>query len=226
MKRQCENLSSLLEHRLNLYALAAGAAGVGVLAFTQPAEGKVVYTKTHWVIQRGDSYKLDLNHDKVIDFTVANFVSCTALICGYFLQLRPTRGNSAVGYTQRFLTYASALKPGFRIDARRHFQTLSANMVIHTSKFTGGPWVNVTDRYLGLRFQIKGETHYGWARMNVRVHGANISATLTGYAYETIPNKPIIAGKTKGSDVITLSPASLGRLAQGSGGLAAWRSAQ
>lgn len=24
--------------------------------------------------------------------------------------------------------------------------------------------------------------------------------TLTGYAYETIPNKPIIAGKTKGRD--------------------------
>jgi hypothetical protein len=35
-------------------------------------------------------------------------------------------------------------------------------------------------------------------------------ATLTGYAYETIPNKPIITGKTKGPDVITLDPATLG----------------
>jgi hypothetical protein len=31
----------------------------------------------------------------------------------------------------------------------------------------------------------------------------SIVATLTGYAYETIPNKPIVAGATKGSDVIT-----------------------
>jgi len=38
--------------------------------------------------------------------------------------------------------------------------------------------------------------------------GARIRATLTGYAYETIPNKPIIAGKTKG-------PATLERLALG-----------
>jgi hypothetical protein len=46
-----------------------------------------------------------------------------------------------------------------------------------------------------------------------------ITATLTGYAYETVPNKPIIAGKTKGPDVITVqpdtAPGSLGRLALG-----------
>jgi hypothetical protein len=38
---------------------------------------------------------------------------------------------------------------------------------------------------------------------------------LTGYAYETIPNKPIIAGKTKGPDVFTVQPGSLGHLARG-----------
>jgi hypothetical protein len=36
-------------------------------------------------------------------------------------------------------------------------------------------------------------------RLSVQVpHGLQITATLTGYAYETEPNKPIIAGKTKG----------------------------
>jgi hypothetical protein len=42
---------------------------------------------------------------------------------------------------------------------------------------------------------------------------------LTGYAYETIPNKAIIAGKIKGPDVVTVqsdtAPGSLGRLALG-----------
>jgi hypothetical protein len=50
-----------------------------------------------------------------------------------------------------------------------------------------------------------------------------IQATLTGYAYETIPNKPIITGKIKGPDVITLEPATLGRLAQGASGISTWR---
>ncbi len=83
-----------------------------------------------------------------------------------------------------------------------------------------GDWNNVKDRYLGLKFKIqgKGKIHYGWARLNVRDHGHYITATLTGYAYETIPNKPIIAGKTKGPDVITLEPGSLGALAAGAAG--------
>jgi hypothetical protein len=39
---------------------------------------------------------------------------------------------------------------------------------------------------------INGETHFGWARLNVTAAaGANIKATLTGYAYETVPDKPI-----------------------------------
>ena len=83
---------------------------------------------------------------------------------------------------------------------------------------TSGQWVNVKYRYLGLRFRIGATIHYGWARLNVKVAGFHITALLTGYAYETVPRKAIIAGKTKGPDVITLDPGSLGRLAQGSAG--------
>jgi hypothetical protein len=43
-------------------------------------------------------------------------------------------------------------------------------------------------------------------------------ATLTGYAYETVANKPITTGKTKGPDLITVRADNLGRLAQGSAG--------
>jgi hypothetical protein len=52
-----------------------------------------------------------------------------------------------------------------------------------------------------------------------------ITATLTGYAYETIPNKPIIAGKTKGPDVITVQPGTLGHLAAGASAISGWRRA-
>jgi hypothetical protein len=49
-------------------------------------------------------------------------------------------------------------------------------------------------------------------RLNATQKRGQIAATRTGYAYETIPNKPIITGKTKGPDVITLDPARLGHL--------------
>jgi len=92
---------------------------------------------------------------------------------------------------------------------------------------TEGQWMYTKNRYLGLQFTINGHIHYGWARVAVtRGTGRqkfSILATLTGYAYETIPKKPIITGKTKGPDVVTLEPATLGRLGQGASGIAAWR---
>ncbi len=107
----------------------------------------------------------------------------------------------------------------------------------HTSIRTSGPWVNVTNRYLGLKFKIDGKSHYGWARLDVKVlrKQRQIIATLTGYAYETIPNKAIIAGQTKGPGDNTIEapkasltasasrPGTLGLLALGSRGLSIWR---
>jgi hypothetical protein len=54
-----------------------------------------------------------------------------------------------------------------------------------------------------------------FSRLNVTLKRGQIAATLTGYAYKTIANKPIITGKIKGPDVITLDPATLGHLAVG-----------
>ncbi len=39
--RTPSRLSDSLHHRLNMYALAASAAGVGVLALAQPAEAEI-----------------------------------------------------------------------------------------------------------------------------------------------------------------------------------------
>jgi hypothetical protein len=84
-----------------------------------------------------------------------------------------------------------------------------------------------------LKFQVKGETHYGWARLSVQLN-EGFTVTLTGYAYETVPNKPIIAGATKDLDdddrpapaslkMHTEKPPTLGMLALGGPGLSIWR---
>jgi len=91
------------------------------------------------------------------------------------------------------------------------------------SYYCQGKWNNVQKRYLGLKFTIHGQTHFGWARLNTTCNLYKVDAVLTGYAYETVGNKPIITGKTKGPDVITVEPASLGHLARGASALSAWR---
>jgi hypothetical protein len=91
--------------------------------------------------------------------------------------------------------------------------------------------------YLGLKFTVGGEVHYGWARVTVHADHTTMTATLTGYAYETIANRGIITGFTKGTlddagekDSAAMqnapapgSSATLGRLAQGAAGVPAWR---
>jgi hypothetical protein len=88
-----------------------------------------------------------------------------------------------------------------------------------------GPWApqggNVKNHYVGLKFVINGETHYGWARFNVQVRQplkGSVQAILTGYAYETVANAPIVAGKTSGAEEAGAQPATLGKLAAGAAG--------
>jgi hypothetical protein len=105
------------------------------------------------------------------------------------------------------------------------------------------PWLSQkvkTQAYLGLKFSLKGKVHYGWARLgNIHSFIGKASATLTGYAYETIPGKSIKAGQTKEADdptndfspgasltspfPDTPQPASLGMLARGAQGVPLWR---
>jgi hypothetical protein len=227
--RTMSKLNDSTHRLLESYALAATAAGVGVLALAPPGEAKIVYTPAHHVLKTGTSYNLDLNHDKVVDFTLKDVAASDTDSAWWSLSASPAKGNGARGFkTLQGPSWASALKPGAVIGGNRQYfpgKVMAFALVTEGgSTFVDGSWVSVKQRYLGLKFYVGKKVHYGWARLNVSSKVGSISATLTGYAYETIPNRPIIAGKTNGSDVVTVEPASLGRLAQGSAGLAVWRS--
>jgi hypothetical protein len=223
-----------------MYALAAGAASVSVLALATPAEGKIVYTPANQVILGPHgTYQLDLNHDGIIDFGIANTTNFNTDQAFSNLFVQGPKGNAAVGtfIYRGFPANAHAFRAGSQIGP---FERFFSGVVKLASYYSGGGgqsahgnWVNVTDRYLGLQFQIAGKTHYGWARLTVKVVKAKlrIEAVLTGYAYETNPDTSIIAGKTSGPDVeIVPEPLSgspvqgtLGMLATGAPALSIWR---
>lgn len=222
------------DHRLSMYALAASAAGVGMLALAQPAEGKIIYTKANKQIGTNMTLHLDLNHDKVADFDLKNVLT-TSTAGGAFdrlLAIPAHTKNGVWGHTDPFEAYASALQANVRVGPKGQFLPgsgfMAASSVSGAMRPDGnysctGPWANVTNRYLGLKFAIKGELHFGWARLTVScISGsATVNATLTGYAYETIANRPILTGKEHGTDepdnsTTTPAPgATLWRLAQG-----------
>ena len=224
-------LSDSVHHQLNMYGLAASAAGVGVLALTQPADAKIVYTKTDQVIGLGQHYDLDLNQDGITDFKLVNYnvIFYFSSIHGQSAAQIDSGGNSAAAYVSAHYSVIldSVLNAGERIANGRRFHGVAGQLIlIANDGYRSGLWYNVKNGYLGLKFQIKGKIHYGWARLSVMGTFPLMTVALTGYAYETIPNKGIIAGQTKGPDVITEQPGSLGRLAQGSARLASRRRRQ
>ena len=233
MKRKPAVLSQPLDHQLSMYALAAGAAGVSVLAVTQAAEAKIIYTKKHVQIAENTRYDLSLNNSGTTDFAPANKRSSHSAThfnsAKASLWIHRYGSNSIRGSSKGRGVWASALPAGVKIGASTKFHSSSnAEMAYSTSYATStingtikhtyraGPWLKATNQYLGLKFVISGKTHYGWARLTTNCTGRNCSELLTGYAYETVANKGIVTGKTKGPDVITVERGSLGALAAGS----------
>ena len=236
--RAATRLGARLEKSLSAYAVAAAAAGVNLLAMARSAEAKIIYTPAKLTIPvNGGPILLDVDHDGTADFSFSNFTwNRRELLRGSLLQAgAKNAGNEIWGAGQfsfagSLAVFASALRADFMVGPNKlYFQKGDRWLMGYYRSYaystgTQGQWLYTQRRYLGLKFLIDGQPHYGWARLNVAgPTPGGLQATLTGYAYETIPNKPIITGKTKGPDVITLEPATLGHLAQGASGLSAWR---
>jgi hypothetical protein len=247
-------LSGSVQKRLNTYAIAAGAAGVSLLALGQSSEAEIVYTPVNVTMGRGGVLDLDLNHDGIVDFVVNERPGSLGFRTSQYLSVIGKTGNRINCQTSFCGSYpgAAALNSGSQIGpiGGRHGWISAAGMAFEEvnkrgSLYYGLPWANVTDAYLGLRFLLKGETHYGWARFTVTFHPGILEhrtwiAQLTGFAYETVANKPVIAGQMKGNHddaseeesgsssqlkpVATSRAAVLGKLALGADGIALRRS--
>jgi len=244
--RSTASLAKSLDKQLNLYTLAArancglthaaavGAAGAAVMSLVPVAEAKIIYTPVHVTIPQSSYFFFDFNYGPKAgdyDFGIVKGGICrSGLGC--------VSGLGAGGYTVSNLiaatshSYAMALRPGRRMGPRKPVKRGAKMGVIRwggTSNKTVwyGPWANggkgLNNGYLGLKFMLIGKVHYGWARVSLTVKNNRFNtATLTGYAFETIPNKPIIIGKTHGPDVI-VKPATLGALAAGANARSALR---
>ena len=232
--RKTFKISDSLDRQLNTYAQVAAAAGVSVLALAGASEAEVVYTETHQVTSSRVPLFIDVNHDGIKDFVLR-----TTYYVGssFFVGLDASGGGSNVVAGRHFRTSggyffsaASALPAGAEIGPKGNFSVRYPFMAVELFKKVGGsqysdlgPWAGkakgVRNRYLGLKFVVDGEVHYGWARLSVTLGHQrqfdDVVGTLTGYAYETIPDKPIIAGRITGPDVITMQDGTLGGLAAG-----------
>jgi hypothetical protein len=244
--------SNNLNHQVGQYSLAAAVAGVSVLALVAPAAGEIVVTKKTIHIPLAtdgalEPVKISMANNGVNNFSFSLYQSLSyrhLTIGGVSLgdELR-------VGTGPAFDVYLGALPRGARIGPSNPSSSFNVGGIgelsnsFSNNKFFRGSWSgSPKNRYLGVRFQMNGETHYGWIRLTVttnpKAHTAFMSATITGYAYETVANKPIVAGTAEIAAAAAEKPTaevqspenirnhsgpSLGMLAVGAEGLPLWR---
>jgi len=199
-----------LEKRLLSYVAAASAAGVAMLACPTRAQAKVIFTDTWIPIAPGVSVtNLDLDNDGIADFQIAN----TNTKCGHSstyahcvaMRVHPQNVDNAIWGTN---VAASALPSGVKLGSQGKFQAghefmglefHSGRNLSSTRYGSTGQWKQTTRGFLGLKFVIQGQVHYGWARLSVSANFTGMSGAISGYAYETQPNTPITTGQENGA---------------------------
>jgi hypothetical protein len=228
-------LAESVELRLAAYAKAAAAAGVGLLTAAPPAAAEVVYTPAHIVFD-GGAVPIDLNHDGVNDFVLSIYdflLTSRSGGDGRRMRVVGAAGNGVLcsgssGYPPL------ALKAGYRIGSREIYGSFdrrgapAVNVVdLKSETYVGGPFANTGDRFLGLKFKINGQAHYGWALLRVGAgllgKHATIRATLLGYAYETVPGQAIGAGQGAAAGEKSEAIPEAGTLGMLALGWPAWR---
>jgi hypothetical protein len=220
MSKIGKQLAPHLNRKILAYTAVAGAAA----ACAVPSTAEVVYTAVNRPVR--SSFFIDLNHDGIYDFHIYSSLLSGAGVVEVF----PARGNTIVAEDHgcSLVNAAAPLPKGTVIGPGKPLQASATCMAyLPYGGPSEGPWKEVKHHYLGFAFVINGKEHFGWARMSLNKFLFNYTAIIEGYAYETIPGKPIIAGdegkSTEANQQVNENSVTLGTLALGATGLNAWR---
>ena len=181
------------------------------MLFSASANAQIVYTDvtpdqviSATTIPSTEDYNIDLNNDGINDYKIS--CSRSGGICPlapssrlYINFISDSALNSNAVVTGTSITYPLAMNLNDSISSGLSFSSfgyLRRNTSGGPCTGTFGVWSYSIDRYLGLKLIVGGNTYYGWARMQIDVVTGIPSCTIKDYAYNSIPNQPILAGDT------------------------------
>ncbi|MFN3940845.1 MAG: hypothetical protein ACK4IY_09675, partial [Chitinophagales bacterium] len=159
----------------------------------------------------GGIFELDMDNNGASDFifsaTSISFTSTTAsgvfqnFLNGVFVS--PVNSNSIAGHNGMgsSFAYPFALENAIVIDSALEFTNIYFQSLAYSfyaikngseviPVLSVGDWLDgETDKFVGFRFKIGTEPHFGWARLDVSAE--NNSFTVKDYAYNSVANAAI-----------------------------------
>jgi len=194
-----------LNKKLVMYSVAAGMT----LSFGSRAHAEIQYTNIDpdMMITQAENYStrdflLDLNNDGTPEFKIFQaFSAGTYYYFDYYyysynsvLQQATNNGLSVMRETAEN-AYVAALDSNALISADQNF---NANKVLGVFSYYDeqpeGFWPGAGEKFLGVKFKIGENIHYGWVRLSVPRDCESFK--VLDYAYEDEPGKAIRAGQT------------------------------
>jgi hypothetical protein len=185
-----------------------GALATGVLAVGNVANAQIIYTDVdpdEVITGDSTSYLLDLNNDGVKDYRMVT-LDVTGSSSGVVYSAKGA-GVYPLGQNEILTdgsSYVQVLNNGDAIGANQNVWSATSSAFALNVKFktqymgqtvtyTYGLWNGVTDKFMGVKFDINGSWHYGWVRMDVNANADSI--VIKGFAYNAQPNSPLTAGE-------------------------------
>ena len=192
------------ESRLKAYSAMALALTAGATTL----DATIVYNDIEDVtVEIGDMYDIDIDGDGTLDFhfragTIVSSTSSGVWSFGSVFGLYTSytvgnSGNQLIGYQGSFYNYGSALDAGVTVGPDGPWLSYPSysNSAVLASNFYGSTFAAFPgqgEKFLGFKFMVGDNTHYGWMRIVADIDPVFI--TIMDYAYENAPNKEIETG--------------------------------
>ncbi|MDZ4656430.1 MAG: PEP-CTERM sorting domain-containing protein [Bythopirellula sp.] len=228
------SISTKQRERIKQYLAAAGAtAASAVLATT--ADAALVEQSLNIAIVDGSVVPIDLDGDSVTDFTFTHTQLGFLPYDNQALYITSNSPGSEVAFfsASGYGWVSESADDDGQIDGSDGLLPTSAvpygvaylGFVNNGGTTFSSEFFNLTDGFLGLTIEIGGNTHYGWAHMDVGdvVLGPpdvsqSFNAVLKCIAFEDVPGAPALT-----VDCDIPEPTTMGLLALGATGLLAMR---
>jgi len=181
------------------------------------ASGEIIYQDIEDItIEVGDMYDLDMDGDDVMDFhfragliisSTSSSIWSFASAFGFYSGSIGGSSNQIIGYAGDFYYYGSALDAGVEVGPKASWLNFPSysNSAVLASNFYGDTYGNFPgqgEKYLGVKFKVGENLHYGWIRLEADINDAHI--TIMDYAYENVPDGPIETGQMESVSVATI----------------------
>jgi hypothetical protein len=209
--------------------LARFSAVAGAVLASGAVNSQIIYTDVNpdvIIDTASGQYDLDFNSDAVVDISmdVMAVINQTGALNGISFTfngtaavVNPAMGNGVqqiLGSGSSSTMVVTALNNGDLISSGAVFGGSASGSLLGivgiadiplfgmTYPVSQGTFLGVSDKFLGVKFIIGANTHYGWARLNVTAGADKI--LIKDYAYNQNTDLPILAGMMVGLDDVAV----------------------